>query len=108
MSDAVPIEGPGHFICADRCRFIRHHHVGRYCVSTVGDYRPDHSPDAPYAIGFGRTHETFVFDLEGVNRWLEVQAFAAQSDEEAEATHTQGIEWARVQGTSPAGCDGPR
>jgi hypothetical protein len=93
----VEVEGPGHFIGADRCRFVRHHHIGRYCVSTVGNYRPSHSPDAPAEVGHGRTHETYVFDLErpdDAGRWTEARAFVANSDAEAEEAHRQGLAWA--------------
>ena len=32
---------PGHFICAKDCRFILNTYVGKYIVSTVGEYWPD-------------------------------------------------------------------
>ena len=31
----------GHFCCADRCEFKLNTYVGKYIVSTVGEYRPD-------------------------------------------------------------------
>lgn len=32
---------PAHFICSDSCRFVLATKVGRYIVSTVGEYVPD-------------------------------------------------------------------
>lgn len=51
---------PGHFCAADRCRFVRHSHVGPYCVSTVGDWWPKGETQAEQ-IGHGRYFETMVF-----------------------------------------------
>jgi hypothetical protein len=56
----------GHLCVANWCRFHMHTHVGRYCVSTVGDW---HLPQAsekesePRDIGYGRLYETMVFTL---------------------------------------------
>lgn len=78
---------PGHFICADDCRFHLATLVGDYLVSTVGEYVPDSQVQQIYAdvrgialegrgderesdwlrkngfeeLGFGRTYETMVF-----------------------------------------------
>lgn len=54
---------PGHFICADRCRFTRNTLIecgaNRIVVSTVGDYRDrDGNVDT---IGYGRYYETAAF-----------------------------------------------
>ena len=35
---SVELGCPGHFICASSCRWRRHTQVGRYRISTVGDY----------------------------------------------------------------------
>jgi len=32
---------PGHFVCARDCRFFLNTYVGKYIVSTVGEYLPD-------------------------------------------------------------------
>ena len=32
---------PGHFICSDSCKFHLNTYVGKYIVSTVGEYIPD-------------------------------------------------------------------
>lgn len=32
---------PAHFICSDRCRFFLATKVGKYIISTVGEYWPD-------------------------------------------------------------------
>lgn len=54
----------GHFCASARCRFRMHTHVGRYCVSTVGDYHPAGNEDGePETIGVGRLYETMVFVL---------------------------------------------
>lgn len=52
----------GHFICADMCRFRMTTIVGRWIVSTVGDYYPPLPlGNGPKEIGYKRTHETMVF-----------------------------------------------
>lgn len=67
---------PGHFICAQWCRFHLCTKVGRYIISTVGAYvHPRHSKGSestdsdwlrrnwPGAdIGLGRKYETMVFE----------------------------------------------
>ena len=51
---------PMHFICARRCQFRLATQVGKFIISTVGDFRP--KPDAPMEeIGCDRFYETFVF-----------------------------------------------
>lgn len=52
---------PGHLIVADRCRFHIHTHIGRYCISTVGEFYE--KPDSMHmtAIGHGRHYETMAF-----------------------------------------------
>lgn len=79
---------PGHFICADRCKFFRHTHVGRYCVSTVGDMHL--TPDGPREeIGWRRFFETMVFDLKarGGVRWREKDASSYNDAHAAELGH---------------------
>lgn len=69
----------GHFICADRCRFHLHTHVGvsarwprgRWCVSTVGEYYASPNDKKPTDLGGlwpddrpgSQTYETMVFKL---------------------------------------------
>lgn len=85
---ARPVEGPGHFIAAEHCRFRLHHHVGPFCVSTVGDYRPPSANGAQVKIGAYRTHETMIFnDRSGSRRWTERRMCPADSDARARETH---------------------
>ena len=51
---------PGHLCVADRCRFHLCTKVGRYLVSTVGEYYPT-GAKKPEEIGINRLYETFVF-----------------------------------------------
>lgn len=55
---------PGHYICSARCIFHMHTHVGRYCVSTVGEFHEHHRDPGPVEIGDGRLYETMVFALD--------------------------------------------
>ncbi len=66
---------PGHFICAQWCRFHLCTQVGRYLISTVGEYiHPRHSQGSEQVepewlkknwpgedIGWDRKYETMVF-----------------------------------------------
>lgn len=55
----------GHFCAANQCRFHLHTHIGKYCVSTVGDYYPRGSSiDGPDTIGLDRLYETMVFIIQ--------------------------------------------
>jgi hypothetical protein len=54
---------PGHFICADRCKFHVHTHVNGFCVSTVGMYYVRALDMKPTEVGHGRLFETMVFPL---------------------------------------------
>jgi len=51
---------PGHFICAERCRFRLCTQVGNYLISTVGDMYYD---DKRQTVGAGKDSffETYVF-----------------------------------------------
>lgn len=57
----------GHFIVADKCLHHLCTRVGRYLISTVGNYYPNGSriglKSEREEIGCGRLFETFVFDL---------------------------------------------
>lgn len=56
---------PGHFIAADLCHFHLCTRVGRWLISSVGDYRPE-GPDGDLkTIGAGADafYETYVFRL---------------------------------------------
>lgn len=78
---------PGHFIGAPKCRFHLHTHVGRYCVSSVGDYWPRDAVGA-VEIGAGRLYETMVFDLEAdEGRWIEIDADGYNDSAQAEMGH---------------------
>ena len=50
----------GHFICGYKCRFHLCTQVGKYLVSTVGDYFPGGSRERE-TIGCDRFFETMVF-----------------------------------------------
>lgn len=39
-SPVVKINERGHFIGSEDCNWFLHHHVGEYCVSSIGDYHP--------------------------------------------------------------------
>ena len=58
---------PAHFICASDCKFFLSTYVGKYIVSTVGEYYPDSKVRdilglVEYGeVGSGRKYETMVF-----------------------------------------------
>ena len=55
-----------HFICADRCLFHLSTRIGKYIVSTVGDYRPNGAEKPQETIGAGKDsfYETYVFEAD--------------------------------------------
>lgn len=53
----------GHHILARRCAYHLHTHVGRYCISTVGEFFHDWTSRKPDAVGHERLYETKVFVL---------------------------------------------
>jgi hypothetical protein len=86
----------GHFVGARNCRFHLCTRVGRYRVSTVGDYHPSTADgEAPKEIGLGRLYETFVFEVDGhgehgegeVVDWSEVDSDGCSDGTEAEHIH---------------------
>jgi hypothetical protein len=83
----------GHFIAADSCMFRLHTRIGDKRISTIGDYYPaGHEGAQPQEIGWGRTHETFVFEVDGpgegvVRTWSEIDTDAYMSCEAATAGH---------------------
>jgi hypothetical protein len=91
MANAKPpwrkeVPNPGHFIGAPDCKFYRHTHVGKWCISTVGDYRPRGGPRQ--AIGLGRTYETMVFNMRSRSkRWQEQDFDGYDSEAAATAGH---------------------
>lgn len=93
-----------HFICGPFCLFHIATRVGRYLVSTVGDYRHPREYVGEKAgemkeIGYGRFFETFVFDLKGGKKcscgcgmpapasWSEIDTLAAKTADVATANH---------------------
>ena len=93
---AVPPKGPridlgfaGHFCASDSCRFIRHTHVAKWCISTVGDCHFAREPDVQAAIGCNRTHETMVFVSEG---YTEIDYAPYNTDDDAAAGHEAMVE----------------
>jgi hypothetical protein len=83
---------PGHFVCADRCLFRLHHRVGRYRVSTVGDFYPG-DKRKPLGAGEDSFFETMVFGLSSteecgtVDSWSELEGRRYATAEDAEAGH---------------------
>lgn len=78
MNLVVSIGFRGHFICADMCRWFMHHHVNnKFCVSSIGEYRPDaeitaivkkYTPwsineQGMHTIGYDGYYETMVFTI---------------------------------------------
>lgn len=92
-SEWKQVEGPGHFIAAQHCSFIRHTHVGRYCVSTVGEYRVGGKPENPIeSIGYGRLYETMVFPLDKNDQtqsWESLDFLGYNDDLDAERGHRE-------------------
>jgi hypothetical protein len=88
----------GHFICASRCNFRMHTHVGKFCVSTVGDFRQERDDVEPTKIGHDRLYETMVFDTSRYGdgsddgRWSEVASAAYMTDEQAQRGHLEMCE----------------
>lgn len=50
-----------HFIGSASCHFVMATYVGKYIVSTVGEYYPSYAKDKPEEIGIDRILETMVF-----------------------------------------------
>lgn len=63
MSERIEIDRPGHLIVADQCRFFLHTRVGKWRISTIGDWRPEHADGERWDIGLDRAYETMVFEL---------------------------------------------
>lgn len=56
---------PAHFIASSSCRFVLATYVGKYIVSTVGEYVPKHRQNEGFEdIGANRKYETMVFKAE--------------------------------------------
>lgn len=89
---------PGHFCAAHHCRWWRHDHVGRYCVSSVGEYYPPSAGGSIDEVGHGRLYETMVFDRarRGGRRWSEVTMRGAKMYEAAECIHTATVKLVRM------------
>ncbi len=84
----------GHFIGASRCLFRLNTRVGRYRISTVGDWFPARAADAdePEALAMnGATHETQVFEVDEFGERLELGMTAEtlyyHNDADATAGH---------------------
>ena len=97
---------PGHFICASRCRFRLHTHVGNYAISTVGAMYPREEgsrgePAKMETVGADRFYETYVFKLGEerckevscncqerlVSDWCEIDSLAANDGLTARINH---------------------
>jgi hypothetical protein len=80
----------GHFIGAEDCHFLLHDGNARYCVSTVGDYRPGGGGNISTSIGYQRNYETMVFDKQRKrDRWSEIDFDGYQTEAEARAGHAK-------------------
>ena len=66
MSKPIELGCPGHFIAVGSCRWRRHTQVGKYRVSSVGDYYPERGGKRD-TIGAGDDafFETMVFETTG-------------------------------------------
>lgn len=88
---------PGHFIGAADCGFRRHTQVGRWRVSTIGDYRPRVSDDDErprQRVGFDRYYETMAFPLDErgrVTSWNEAAVRGYDTAEDAQAGHEEMV-----------------
>ncbi len=121
---SVPIDrwiwqgAPGHFICAERCRYHLATVVGPWLVSTVGEYYVKANDESPTPIGVERFYETMVFRAErarcirdgptgascGERHMLSARNLdfaAANSRKEAQAAHMRMCrKWARKTATN--------
>lgn len=96
----------GHLIVSNRCRFHMHTRIGNYRISTIGDYWPEgHTGDQPEEIGLGRTHETYVFRVEGplegepTDGYLEIDSDTYNDCEDARFGHmVMCRKYARIAG----------
>lgn len=66
----VKINFKGHFILDEFCHWYLHHHVGKYCVSSIGDFREEESLKlakkyTPWSIGPNNMLQL------GMDRWFE-------------------------------------
>ncbi len=60
----IQMPHPAHLCVANYCRFHLATYVGKYIVSTVGEYRPERAIMEEFGfeeIGTGRKYETMVF-----------------------------------------------
>ena len=91
-----------HFVGAPDCMFHPATRVGKFLVSTVGDYRPRHTMFGGKAteVGYERFFETMVFHAEpvtGCNCWepadfTELEMRGYKTHDEATAGHMAMIE----------------
>lgn len=84
----------GHFIGAASCLFHLHTHIGKYCVSTIGEYHPrsagHRGMEEPTEIGCDRIYETMVFELGEDGKpesWSEIDMHGYSERSEAAAGH---------------------
>lgn len=77
----------GHFCAADKCRFHLHTHVGKYCVSTVGEYFPGEATE-PEQLGLDRLYETMVFQLDDNGTVFDLEERELRGYNDRDAAHT--------------------
>lgn len=76
---------PGHFICADRCKFFLNTYVNGYIISTVGEYLPPAAVRLMLAKARGielREEDDYIvkvgYENIGCDRKYETMVFEAQ------------------------------
>ena len=82
----------GHLIVSDSCRFHLHTHVGKFCVSTVGDYRVNRDDARMTEVGYKRMYETMVFNTKSkAARWQELEMAGYGNEAAAEKGHEEMV-----------------
>lgn len=78
----------GHFVARKWCHYHLHTHVGPFCISTIGNYRP---PNLKYAEPLGSVagefYELMVFEYGAVNETQE----RFHSETEADEAHSAHV-----------------
>lgn len=68
-----------------------HTHVGRYCISSVGDYWTSGAREPMGGEGEGEWYETMVFDLQSESRWVEIDCDRYATEADADAGHMRMV-----------------
>ena len=83
----------GHFCAADQCRYHLHTHVGKYCISTIGEYfvRSDDKKPTPFGTST-YLYETMVFVLDETGSpetYNEIDTKRTKTRDKAAAAHAE-------------------